>query len=145
KDNNIAELKKKYQLDPETGASGASTVISRARSQARPLDRKPRPAKDGGPIDPVTGEKVWVYTGKTKSVKNAQGEWVDSGKPLMGKKSTKMAETNDAHTLSSGTLMETVYANHANRLKSLANQARKEAMVIKPVKQDPLAKKTYEA
>ena len=148
KDNNIAELKKKYQFDPETGSSGASTVISRAKSEARVLDRKPRSAKDGGPIDPNTGEKMWTYTGETytklkENKRTGQVTEVQVSKP--GKKSTKMAEAKDAHSLSSGTPMETVYANHANRLKSLANQARKEAMVIKPVKQDPLAKKTYEA
>lgn len=143
KDNNIAELKRKYQYDPETGASGAATIISRARSQARPLDRKPRSAKEGGPIDPKTGEKVWEYTGKKKLVQDKDGNWVESDELLRGKKSTKMAETNDAHTLSSGKRIESVYADHANRLKSLANQARKEAYVIKPAAVNSLAKKTY--
>jgi hypothetical protein len=57
-----------------------------------------------------------------------------------------MAETDDARTLVSkdgGTQMEYIYADHANRLKALANQARKEALVIKPVKIDPVAKRTY--
>jgi hypothetical protein len=43
--------------------------------------------------------------------------------------STKMAETKDARTLLSkdgGTRMERVYADHANRLKALANTSRKE-------------------
>lgn len=146
KDNDIASLKKKYQFDPETGSSGASTVISRASSDMRTLDRKPRSAKDGGPIDPNTGEKMWTYSGETytKIKENKRtGAVTEVVVPKPGKKSTKMAETNDAHTLSSGTLMETVYADHANRLKALANKARKEAMVIKPVKVDPVAKRTY--
>ena len=147
KDNGIAQLKKKYQFDPETGKSGASTIISRAKSQAPVLDRKPRSAKDGGPIDPVTGEKMWTYTGETYTKtkvnkRTGQVTEVEVAKP--GKKSSKMAEARDAHELSSGTLMETVYADHANRLKSLANQARKQSMVIKPVAVNPLAKKTYE-
>lgn len=148
KENGISELKKKYQYDPETGSAGASTVISRSKSQARVLDRKPRSAKDGGPIDPVTGEKMWTYSGETytKLKENKRtGAVTEVTIPKPGKKSTKMAEAKDAHSLSSGTPMETVYANHANRLKSLANQARKEALVIKPVKQDPVAKRTYAA
>jgi len=146
KDNNIAQLKKKYQYDPETGKSGAATIISRAKSQQPVLDRKPRSAKDGGPIDPVTGEKMWTYSGETYTktkVNKRTGQVTEVEVPKPGKKSTKMAEAKDAHSLSSGTPMEAVYADHANRLKSLANRARKEALVIKPVSVNPLAKKTY--
>lgn len=146
KDNDIAQLKKKYQLDPETGNSGAATIISRARSQQPVLDRKPRSVKDGGPVDPVTGEKMWTYTGETYTklkVNKRTGETTEVVVNKPGKKSTKMAEAKDAHTLSSGTPMEAVYADHANRLKSLANQARKEALVIKPAPVNPLAKTTY--
>ena len=39
--------------------------------------------------------------------------------------SSKMAEEDDAFNLSSGTLMESIYATHANKLKALANEARK--------------------
>lgn len=148
KENNIAELKKKYQYNPETDSAGAATLISRAKSEARVLDRKPRSAKDGGPVDPVTGEKMWTYSGETytKVSKNERtGAVTEKVIPKPGKKSTKMAEAKDAHSLSSGTPMETVYANHANRLKSLANDARKAALVIKPVEVDKVARRTYEA
>ncbi len=40
-------------------------------------------------------------------------------------KSTKMAETKDALTLSSGHPVEEVYGNYANHMKYLANEARK--------------------
>lgn len=146
KDNDIAQLKKKYQYDPKTGGSGAATVVSRASSDARPLARRPRRAKDGGPIDPNTGEKMWEYTGETyvkKTVNPKTGAVKEEVVAKRAKKSTKMAETNDAHTLSSGTPMEEVYANHANSLKALANQARKEALVIKPAPVNPVAKRTY--
>jgi hypothetical protein len=39
--------------------------------------------------------------------------------------------------------MEAVYADHANRLKSLANNARKEYISTKPIPYSPSAKKTY--
>ncbi|NCA91991.1 helix-turn-helix domain-containing protein [bacterium] len=58
-------------------------------------------------------------------------------------KSTKMAETDDAYTLSSGTPKEELYADYANKLKSLANQARKEIFVIKDIPYEPSAYKAY--
>lgn len=149
KDNNISELKMKYQGKPDGTAGGASTLISRAKSDVRPLDRKPRSAKDGGPINPKTGEKMWEYTGESYTetkVNKRTGAVTEKTVMKLGKKSTKMAEAKDAYDLVSkngGTPMERVYADHANRLKALANQARKEAYPIKPVAVDPLAKKTY--
>ena len=59
-------------------------------------------------------------------------------------KSTKMAETDDAHTLSSGRPIEVIYADHANRLKGLANEARKSLVVTKDTKYSPSAKKAYQ-
>ena len=44
---------------------------------------------------------------------------------LATKQSTKMAEAQDAFDLSSGTKMEAVYANYANKMKALGNKARK--------------------
>ena len=44
---------------------------------------------------------------------------------LATKQSTKMAETDDAFSLSSGTKMEAIYANYANSMKALGNEARK--------------------
>ena len=49
----------------------------------------------------------------------------------------------DAYELSSGTAMEGVYANYANSLKSLANQARKSYLNSGSFKYDPQAAKTY--
>lgn len=129
-DNGIAELKVRYQGKAN---AGASTLVSLSKSQARVNERKE------GPIDPATGKKTWVYTDATYV--NKKGETVY--KP--GKKSTKMAETDDARTLISeaNTVMENVYAAHANKLKALANQARKESLAVKPTKQNESAKKTY--
>ena len=125
-DNGIAQLKKKYQ-GKTTG--GASTLVSRASSQARVGVRKES-------IDPSTGKKIYTYT--DDSYVNKQGKTI-----VRTVKSTKMAETDDAFTLSSGTPMETVYANHANKLKSLANQSRKESISTKPKPYSPSAKKVY--
>jgi DNA-binding CsgD family transcriptional regulator len=132
-DNGIASLKRKYQGEPgKKGTLGASTLVSKATSEARPLDRKLRSAKDGGPIDKKTGKLVYVETGAEYS----------PGKPKT-LKSTKLAETDDAHTLSSGTVKEQIYADHSNRLKELANQARLEGLGLKGIEYSPSAAKAY--
>lgn len=133
-DNGIAQLKAKYQGGTR---AGAATLISRARSQVHVPDRKPRPATEGGPVDRTTGQKVFVPTGTT--ITNKQGKTV-----LRTIKSQKLAETHDAHTLSSGTIIEQVYADHSNRLKDLANKARLVAVNTKPNPYSPSAKAAYE-
>lgn len=118
-DNGIAELKEKYQ-----GGGGASTLISRSKGEYRVNAR----AEIG--IDPVTGEKLYRETGKTysKPIKNNKGEIIGWKKVPLQQISSNMAEAKDARELSSGTLMEDVYAEHANRLKALGNTARKELL-----------------
>lgn len=61
--------------------------------------------------------------------------------------STKMAETDDARTLVSAAKhpMEMEYANYANRMKALANQARKEMVNTGKIERNPSATKAYQA
>jgi DNA-directed RNA polymerase specialized sigma24 family protein len=132
-DNGIAQLKSKYQGGPR---AGAATLISRARSDIHVPERKPRPATQGGPVDKTTGKKVFVPTGATYV--NRSGKVV-----LKGERSTKLAETDNAHTLSSGTTIERIYADHSNKLKDLANKARLVAVNTKPNPYSPAAKAAY--
>lgn len=161
REHGIAALKEKYQgRNPENGQlRGASTLVSRATSQARVPDRKLRYN-----IDPETGQKIWIETGKTKTrfktVKDEDGnkvkvpvyEKLPDGsvrlkKDPVLKKSTKLYETEDANTLLSdggGTLIERVYADHSNRLKAMANYARKEMVTnTEAIPDSPTAKKFY--
>ena len=140
--NGIDALKKLYQAkdDPSKPAGGASTLISRASSEKRVLARKPRSAADGGPIDPVTGKKVYTPTGSSYTVTTKTGKQVTKFRTMP---STKMVETDNAFTLSSGQKMEVVYATYANTMKSMANAARKAALVTPPAKYSPSANKTY--
>lgn len=132
-DNGIPQLKAKYQ---GSSRAGASTLISRARAQANVPERKARSAAEGGAIDKATGEKRFVPTGATYV--DAKGRTV-----VRTIKSRKLAETTDAHTLSSGTPIEKVYADHSNRLKDLANKARRTAVNTKPTPYSPSAKVAY--
>lgn len=132
-DNGIPQLKEKYQgVNPNTGRlKGASTVISRASSEVRVPERK-----QGFRIDPETGKKIYRETGRTYVDRNGNVQ-------IRTTKSTRMAETDDAFTLSSGTPMETVYANHANQLKSMANLARREMVNTKNTPYSRSAKEAY--
>jgi transcriptional regulator with XRE-family HTH domain len=171
-DNNIADLKRKYQGGDKTGAS---TLISRASSEIRIPVRK-----DEYKIDPVTGKKVYQYLtnkyvidefGRKKRVTVSSQEearnigiatYTKTSKvvkdPLTGRKiyipikekeiektsiSTRMLETEDAFSLSSGTRMETIYAQYANSLKALANKARKTILETDDIPYSPTARKTY--
>jgi DNA-binding CsgD family transcriptional regulator len=142
RDNGISSLMKKYQ-GRSTG--GASTVISRANSQQDVPERKPRSAAKGGPIDKVTGRKVYEYSGATyiQTRTTKSGKVVEKEVLKYGPKSTKLAETDNAHTLSSGYPIEKVYADHSNRLKALANAARKELVHTKTAPYSPSAKAAY--
>jgi len=132
-DNGIAKLKAKYQ---GSARAGASTLISRASATKYVPERKPRPASKGGPIDPLTGRKVFEETGRTYV--NAKGET-----KVAQIKSKRLAETHDANTLSSGTRMELIYAEHSNKLKGLANAARKDSLATKSIPYSPSAKAAH--
>ena len=101
--------------------------------------------KNGGPIDPETGEKRYELTGEThrRAVRNSKGEVVRYETVENLTKSTKLAEAKDARELSSGTLMESIYARYSNGMKDLGNQSRKAYLKTEPFKVDPQARKTY--
>jgi len=143
KDNRIRELKKEYQ--GKTNA-GAATLISRAKSKVDVPDRKLRSAKDGGPVDPVTGKKVYVDTGEQYQKWNKATQQHEGDLITKMTKVQRMDYVDDAHKLVSddgGTIMEKVYADHANKLKSLANESRKTVYHTRPVPYSPSAKKAY--
>lgn len=121
-DNNIAALKEKYQGGKNRGAS---TIISRASATAYVPVRKEltntKYMTDDEKKRYSKGEKIYRETGETYISKK-------TGKEIKRiSKSTKMEETSDANTLSSGYMIETVYSEHANKLKALANKARAES------------------
>lgn len=194
-DNNIAALKKKYQVhvDPETGDikyGGAATILSRSGGEVSVARRQGSPI-----VDPETGkqsykladdlyyvDKQYDKSSKVMSVRTTNGkkityrvddpDAVEKYAPVERKnketgevtytnkagdisyrvktrqqQSTRMAETDDAYTLVSPARhpMETLYADHANTLKALANTARKEMITTGKIEYDAQARKTYQA
>lgn len=154
KDNRIAELKEKYQGGKN---AGASTIISRASSDAYVNQRSSRYT-----IDPETGKKTYFETGETylkpktktvtdpdtgEKIKIKTGEYEEVARQ---DKTTKMAIVDDAYKLTSGGskenlqyAMEGIYADHANKLKSLANEARKTMITTEERPYSPSARKVY--
>ena len=147
-DNNIKALKKKYQghVDPETGrySEGTGTIVSRAKGQQSVLKRQGSPI-----IDPETGKQSWKVaddlTYEKKIVDKKTGK-VKTKTITKTQKSTKMFETDDAYTLVSDSRnpVELVYADYANHLKALANQARKEMVTTPDIPYSPEAKAHYQ-
>ena len=132
-DNGIRQLREKYQSNPDKPNSrGSSTLISRARGPVYVDEKKLRKASKGGPVDPETGRLVFEPTG-------AVGR---DGKPKQ-MRSVQLRETDDAHTLSSGTPIERIYADHSNKLKDLANDARKASLSTQKTPWSESAKKAY--
>ena len=148
-DNGIASLKKKYQgrIDPETGQykEGAITIISRAKGEVSVTKRQGSPI-----IDPETGKQSWKDTDNPtyeKKVINKRTGEVTTKTVTKTQKSTKMFETDDARTLlsPSNNPKEIAYADYANKMKALANEARKSMISTPPMKYDPHAKLKYAA
>lgn len=139
-DNGIAALKEKYQ-----DGGGASTLISKAGATVYIEGVR----TTGTYTDPDTGEKTYGVNPNTgeKVYKTTQESFTTKDGKTVNRvtKSTNMAETNDAYTLSSGTVKESLYAEYANKLKALANSARKEAVAAKKegIEYSSEARKTY--
>lgn len=140
KDNNIKELREKYQ---GSSKGGASTIISRAKSQEYVPERKLYVK-----INKETGEKEYTYTDatytQTKTLKNGEVRTKEIARKT---KSTKMYEANDAFDLTSNPKdplpMEKIYAPFANQMKDLANQARLEITKTKSDTVSKQARETY--
>lgn len=134
-DNGIRALKRKYQGTVDDDGKyheGAATLISRAKSETQVPKRRGSPL-----IDKETGEQ---------SYKESHETYVDKKGKVQERtqKSTKMAETRDARTLSSGTPQEEAYAEYANKMKSLGNQARKEMASTGRIEYSSSAKTVYQ-
>ena len=122
--------------------------------------------------NPVTGEKVYTNTGRkyyTTEYKNSKGKTVtanvlekDGKRYFKGEdglykqitnepvyehlamiKAPQMSITSDAYSLSRGTIPEQIYAEYANKLKSLANRSRLNAMELKDIERSVISRKAF--
>lgn len=147
-DNGIAALKKKYQ----TG--GASTLLSRSKGQTSVLKRQGSPLvnmKGKDWYDPTKPEGSLIYKTADDAVytvhkTNKKTGKVETVTKYRMQKSTRMAETDNAYSLISDadTPMERAYADYANKMKALANKARKEMMTTGKIEYSSSAKSAYQ-
>lgn len=159
-DNNIAELKKKYQPKYDDDGNlirsgGASTIISKAKGEHPVVKRKGQPKynkKGTDYYDPTKPEGALIYkedpdAAYTVTKTNKRTGKVTTKTEYRKQKSTHMAETDDAYSLVSDTKhpMELIYADYANSMKALANQARAEYLYTGNLQYSPAAKKAYQA
>lgn len=165
-DHGIAALKEKYQ---GSSTAGASTLISKASSIIRVPERKegiyiinPKTGKRKRIyVDPDTGEKLYTETGRTYLGRRKLRD-PDTGKvlrdPVTGKiqyeltgkiekattKITRMEKEKDAYKLSSGSVIENLYADYANSLKGIANKARRIVLSTKDIPYSASARITFD-
>ena len=157
-DNGIASLKKKYQsyvdADGKVHSGGASTLISRSKGEKSVLKRQGSPQinmKGKKWYDPSKpeGSLIWRTADdvsyEVPKVNKRTGE-VTTITKYRTQKSTRMAEATDARSLISDadTPMERAYADYANRMKTLANQARKEMASTGKIAYSANAKRIYQ-
>ena len=156
-DNNIAALKKNYQgyIDKDGKLRyGASTILSRAKGQEDVIKRQGTPKiniKGTPDYDPNRPEGALIYkqaedAAYTKTKTNKRTGVTTTETRYRTEKSTQMAETDDAYTLVSEGRhpMELRYADYANSMKALANQARKEMVSTGKIQYDKNAKSVYQ-
>lgn len=124
--NNIEGLRREWQrhIDPDTGEEkygGASTLLSQRKQEVYIPERR-----GSGHIDKETGERIYQETHRTYIDKKT-GKVVEAQDKI-----PKMMYYKDAYLLSTGTKEENAYADYANKMKALANKARKESVNMKP-------------
>lgn len=134
-DNDIAELKRTWQrrYDPDSGkySEGASTLLSKRKREVQIPERR-----GSGVKNKETGEYEYKETGRKYYDKKGNLVPATQGQNIV-------LNAKDVRSLSSGTAQENAYADYANYMKSLANQARKEAWNTPNLKKSSEAAKKY--
>lgn len=148
-DYQIDRLNEKYR---GSSRAGASTIITRAGSEYHELHRRAARSNSAkgivAGIDKETGKKVYEYTGKTrvKLIKDKKtGEIIGKEEVPSTIKINKMDKVEDAYELvgNKEDKKEIAYAEYANSLKNLANEARKISVNTENMKRNSAAVSAY--
>lgn len=168
KDNDILALKKEWQgrVNEETGrlSTGAATILSRASGEAYVDKRKEVTDTSkmteselsdwnaGRKVYRPTGDKKRVLITDTSKMTESELETHNAGKKVyrqtdvnVKQKVAQMDVVTDAMKLvhDPTNQKEVAYANYANSLKDLANEARRESRAIKSIPVSQEARTTY--
>ena len=136
RDNGIAELREKYQPKYDSdgnviGGGGASTLLSKRKQTVSVPERR-----GSGKIDPDTGAVTYNESGRTYTDSKGRTVRATIRVPLL-------STVDDVRSISSGTPQENAYADYANKMKALANQARKDYVATGRLEYSSSAAKTY--
>ena len=134
-DNDILTLRKKWQGYTDGDGKergGATTLLSRHKQDTYVPERQ-----GSGRIDPDTGEMIYKESGRTYTDK--KGNTVEATEKVK-----LISVIDDVHKLSSGTIQEEAYADYANRMKAMANEARLEYLATPRLIRSASAAKTYQ-
>lgn len=166
---NVDKMEWRYgKIDPETGKKIMTAPQKTTQMKRKPVyaeapvgyvyyDKEGKAHKSKYFKDADGNKVVETYTGKVVKTKDGNYEykpgtgkqkWVDDKEVPRQMKVTRMAKADDAYELLSKnpSKMEITYADYANHMKNMANEARKAAVQIEtsyPL--DPAAKKEYAA
>lgn len=156
-DNDISSLQEEWQghfdKDGKWHKSGAGTIVSRATNPIRVTRKVGQPKvniKGKSYYDPDIPEGALIFRDDpkatyTKTVVNKRTGETKTITDTRKVESKRMAETHDAYDLVSDSRnpKELLYADYANSMKALANQARKEAYTTGKLIYSPQAKAKY--
>lgn len=136
RDNGIAELREKYQPKYDSdgnviGGGGASTLLSKRKQTVSVPERR-----GSGKIDQDTGVVTYNESGRTYTDSKGRTVRATTRVPLL-------STVDDVRSISSGTPQENAYADYANKMKALANQARKDYVATGRLEYSSSAAKTY--
>ena len=136
RDNGIAELREKYQPKYDSdgnviGGGGASSLLSKRKQTVSVPERR-----GSGKIDPDTGAVTYNESGRTYTDSKGRTVRATTRVPLL-------STVDDVRSISSGTPQENAYADYANKMKALANQARKDYVATGRLEYSSSAAKTY--
>lgn len=141
-DNNISELREKYQ-GKATG--GAATLISKHKQTDRTIPARKEITSPSMMTEEEKelwdqGKKVYRDTGRTYVDKKGK---VVTATVRKSEAPYKILEVDDVHELSSGYRMEELYADYANKCKALGDKARAELRKTGRLQYNSEAKKLY--
>lgn len=151
-DNNIAQLRLKYQ---GKASGGSQTLLSRATSPYYVKDRKEKLYSKMTAEEKErwkNGEMIYTDTNytHTKRIKDKDGNTIGWERVPNQLQINKLEAYPDAYSLTSTggktnstPRIEIIYAEHSNRLKALANQARALARQQKDLERNASAAETY--
>ena len=129
---------KRMYIDPETGKKMYEETGALKKEVL--TQKVPKVDENGNVVRNKKGKIEYV----DEPVLNEKGKkiYVTTDKKVQ-QTSTQMMETDDARKLSSGLVIEEIYADYANKVKGLANEARKAYLATQSLKYDKKAKEAY--